>query len=354
MMEHTLHEPGSKPTAAPTDAGSGGALRVIWVVAGGSEGPSMYFVRKQIESLAALGVEGRGFFLDSSRVSLGSLVAQWRRLRREIREFDPDLIHAQFGTATGFLCACCTRRPLVVTYRGSDLNRNRKKGWLRCFSGRLLSQLTAIRARRIICVSRRLAGRLWWCRKLVSVIPSAVDTGLFRPRPRDVARRELGWPEEGYVVLFNAVNPRVKRLDLAKAAVEAARCTLTDVRLVCLDGSQSRETVATMMNASDCVLMTSDFEGSPNIVKEAVASGLPVVSRDVGDVGERLAGVAPSRIVGSDPGEIGAAIVEIVANGGRANVPEAIERLSPAKIAAQVRSVYRAALGDTTERSLDR
>src|SRR5208283_5191925 len=92
-----------------------------------------------------------------------------------------------------------------------------------CFTGRLLSQITALRARRIICVSSQLAGRLWWRRKLVSVIASGVDTCQFRPRPRDAARRELGWTEDGYVVLFNAAGPRVKRLDLAEAAVQAAR-----------------------------------------------------------------------------------------------------------------------------------
>ncbi len=311
----------------------------------------MRFVRRQIESLAELGVEGRSFFLFQAGVSLRGLVTEWRRLRREIREYRPTLVHAQYGSITGFVCMCSTRRPLVVTYRGSDLNRNPMKGWLRCCSGRLLSQITALRARKIICVSSQLAGRLWWRRKLVSVIPSAVDARRFRPGPRDVARRELGWAQEGYVVLFNAVNPRVKRLDLAEAAVEAARSVAPNVRLVCLDGSQGGETVSTMMNAADCLLMTSDFEGSPNIVKEAVASGLPVVSRDVGDVRQRLEGVSPSRIVGSDPKEIGEAIVEVLRTGRRANVPEGLQRLSPANIAAEVHAVYRAAVGGTAGRA---
>jgi glycosyltransferase involved in cell wall biosynthesis len=330
-----------------------GVVRVLWVVPGKAEGVGMCFIKQQIESLAEAGVEGRGFFLSESRTSPRALVAQWLRLRREIREYRPTVIHAQYGTMTGFLCMCSTRRPLVVTYRGSDLNRNRQKRWLRCFTGRLLSQITALRARRIICVSRQLAGRLWWRRNLVSVIPSGVDTRQFRPGPRDAARRELGWAQEGYVVLFNATNPRVKRLDLAEAAVEAARSVLPSVRLVCLDGSQGRETVAAMMNASDCLLLTSDFEGSPNIVKEAVAAGLPVVSRDVGDVRQRLEGVSPSRIVGSDPKEIGAAIVEVLAAGRRANCPEAFQRLSLASISVEVQAVYRAAARGAAARSLN-
>jgi hypothetical protein len=45
------------------------------------------------------------------------------------------------------------------------------------------------------------------------------------------------------------------------------------------------------LNASDVLLMTSLHEGSPTIVKEALACGLPTVSVDVGDVGEQIKGV---------------------------------------------------------------
>jgi teichuronic acid biosynthesis glycosyltransferase TuaC len=305
----------------------------------------MAFAKQQIQSLVERGVEGRSFFL-ASRSSPWILVKEWLRLRSEIRAFQPTLIHVQYGTMTGFFCACATRRPLVVTFRGSDLNPSRDKSRLRCLTGRLQSQLVALRAKRIICVSEQLARRLWWRKSRVSVIASGVDTRKFCPRPQETVRRQLGWDPEERVVLFNGANPKVKRLDLAEAAVQAARAICGDIRFACLDGSQSFELISLMMNAADCLLMTSDFEGSPNIVKEAVASGLPVVSRDVGDVRQRLQGVSPSRIVGADPSEIGAAIAEILADRQRANVPPAIERISLDGIAGQVQSVYQAALGD--------
>ena len=45
------------------------------------------------------------------------------------------------------------------------------------------------------------------------------------------------------------------------------------------------------MNAVDCFLMTSNTEGSPQVIKEALACGCPIVSVDVGDVKQQIKGV---------------------------------------------------------------
>jgi len=66
------------------------------------------------------------------------------------------------------------------------------------------------------------------------------------------------------------------------------------------------------MNAADCLLVTSDAEGSPTVVQEALASNLPVVSVDVGDIPERLEGVTCSRIVARDPSALAQAVAELL------------------------------------------
>ena len=55
------------------------------------------------------------------------------------------------------------------------------------------------------------------------------------------------------------------------------------------------------MNACDALLFVSMYEGSPNIVKEALACNLPIVSVAVGDVAERLEGVAGCTCRSADP-----------------------------------------------------
>ncbi|NJO06276.1 MAG: glycosyltransferase family 4 protein [Chloroflexaceae bacterium] len=100
------------------------------------------------------------------------------------------------------------------------------------------------------------------------------------------------------------------------------------------------------MNAADCLLFTSDYEGSPNIVKEAMACNLPIVSVDVGDVVERLKDVQPSRIVQRDPHDLGQAVADILTMGKRSNGREIAEReLSNEHIAKRIIDVYRQARG---------
>jgi teichuronic acid biosynthesis glycosyltransferase TuaC len=317
------------------------AVRVLWVIPGEEKGANMVFARRLVDSLMDRGVEGRCFFL-ASRSSPSIVIQEWRRLRADIRSYQPDVVHAQYGTMTALLCVCATKRPVVVTFRGSDLNPSRQGNWLRSVAGHMMSHLAALRARHIICVSRQLAGRLWWGKKRVTVLASGVDTRRFCVRPRDAARRELGWDANDRIVLFNGAQPKVKRLDLAEAAVQAARAICGELRFVCLDGSQSPDLIPTMMNASDCLLLCSDFEGSPTVVLEAIASGLPVVSRDVGDVRERLEGISPSKLVGDSPREIGAAIAEIFVRGDRANLPPSMDQISFSGISRQTQLIYQA------------
>jgi teichuronic acid biosynthesis glycosyltransferase TuaC len=80
-------------------------------------------------------------------------------------------------------------------------------------------------------------------------------------------------------------------------------------------------------------------------VKEALACDLPIVSVDVGDVAERLAGVRPSRVVDRNENAIAAALLEVVGLGLRCNGAAAIGALSEERIAERIVAVYREAIG---------
>jgi glycosyltransferase involved in cell wall biosynthesis len=318
--------------------------RVLFVIPGDGVNPvsSMIFARRQAEALAALGAEVQVFYL-RSRTSPMVLLSEFRRFRRTIAQVRPEVIHAHYGTVTGvFAAAGAGRIPLVVTYRGSDLNVSPAERGLRPALGRLFSQVAALRADRIVCVSRQLRQRLRWRRNRATVLASGVDPQVFKPQPRAMARQELGWTGEERVVLFNAgPGSRNKRLDLAVAAVELARRDCAGLRLKVLDGSVDPRRLPVYMNACDCLLMTSDAEGSPNVVQEALAVNLPIVSVEVGDVVERLRNVRNTRIVERDAAALARALVELVRTPLRTNGRDYIGELCAERIADKLCQIYR-------------
>ena len=70
---------------------------------------------------------------------------------------------------------------------------------------------------------------------------------------------------------------------------QQAVALLPDVELLELKG-YSRQQVALLMQAVDGFLMTSFAEGSPQVIREIVAYGCPIVSVDVGNVEGRMQG----------------------------------------------------------------
>lgn len=318
--------------------------RVLAVLPCVAEGPSFIFSKRQVRALQEMGVPVETFYVESRR-SLPELARSWWRFRRVVRAFDPDVVHAHFGTMLSFFCAVSSGRPLVITFRGSDLNPVPSISRTRSAAGKLLSQLSAARAARIICVSEQLRQRLWWRAGRATVIPNGVDTREFFPRPRAEARRALGWDAGERVVLFNGGTlPRKKRLDLAEAAVEVANRLAGPVRLEVLDGNVDGSRVPLYMSASDCLIVTSDWEGSPDIVKEAMACDLPIVSVDVGDVAERLERVRPTRMSERDPEALGRALVEVLACGTRSNGSVVVQELTMERVAGRVLAELQAAV----------
>ena len=144
------------------------------------------------------------------------------------------------------------------------------------------------------------------------------------------------------MVLFNAgYNPRIKRVDLARAAVAVARRAVPGLRLEILDGRRPPDLIPTFMNAADCLLLTSDTEGSPMVVKEALACNLPVVSVAVGDVAERLRGVEGARLVAQDPEALAQALVDIVRRPTRSDGRGKVSEFSADRVAAALCEIYR-------------
>lgn len=301
--------------------------------------------KRQMESLRRDGCEIEMFFL-RSRTDMAELFRERCRLRTRIAEFRPNLVHANMGTMTAFFCVVSTRLPLIISYRGSDLNpRGPEDTFWRWLFGHVLSQVSALRAASIICVSKGVRSKLWWRLDRAHVMPTGVDPQLFRPMPREEARKRMGWGNGERVVLFSAgVTARNKGIELVLGSMEVARALCGEVRLEIMDGSTDPDDVPWAMNAADCLVFGSYYEGSPNVIKEAVSCNLPVISVEVGDVRERLDGVSPSVIVARDPKAMGAAVAEMLRRPVRSNGHSTIAGISEKAVAEKIMEIYRRAV----------
>lgn len=300
-------------------------------------------VARQLESLRAIGID-----VTSIQVSGSSKLkypATMRRLYQEIASVD--IVHAHYGYC-GWLARCQIRRPLVVSFMGSDLLGIPGPDGRISRSSAAVVQLDRWFSRTadaVIVKSPEMADVL----KPVSshVVPNGVDTDLFRPMPIDEARAALGWPQEGLRVLFagNPDNPR-KGYPLAVETVAALKeYGVGEVDLVPLHGV-AEDQVPLFMNACDAMIMASFLEGSPNVVKEAMACNLPVVSVPVGDVDILFSGVEHYSVRPRDPLQLAESIAHVMKEQELSTGREAIfsKGLDLESVALQLEAIYQEVL----------
>lgn len=239
----------------------------ILVVGKDHHGEMSPFVIEQISALQNVGI-----IVESYGITGNGLLSYLRNIgniRRKISAFQPDIIHAHYGLS-GLAANLQRQVPVVTTYHGSDVHSG---GWIL-----RLSQLAMKLSAYNIFVSQKLQKRSGYKRPNACVVPCGVNLEVIREESREVARAQLNRSKP--MVLFSgSFAESVKNPNLAKTAMQQ----ITDAELVELKG-YTREEVNLLMNATGCLLMTSDCEGSPQVIKEAMACGTPIVSVDVGDV----------------------------------------------------------------------
>lgn len=309
------------------------------------------FVSSQIRSLAERGVQIEEHAFDT-REAAGNPIKALQGIAARIRATRASLVHAHYGTLTAFMARCATSVPLVISFCGSDLLGDRVGGAARwkATAGILLSQLAALGAQQVIVKSRELQSALWIASRAKStIIPNGVDLDRFRPTERSEARKRLGWSQDERIVLFNdgGGNP-AKRKGLALQVYAEVRNRVKGSALRIM-GNVAPADVPLWLSASDVLLVTSLYEGSPNVVKEALACNLPIVSVTCGDVAERLERVRNSRVVPDDPNRLSSAVVEILDRRERSDGRSRIEELSLDRVANRVLQVYAEALGRSPE-----
>jgi len=316
------------------------------------------FVKSQIDSIVAQGIDVDIWTIHGHLSKMNYLRALVE-VRRRVGRTHYDLIHAHYGLS-GLATLGQLRTPLVVSFCGDDLLGTPclSRGTIRkAWPSRIIvwaDIALACHADAVIVKSREMRQVLpsfLWPR--CHVIPNGVDFKIFRPMPKEEARASLGLRLDREYVLFpSAPQALRKRLDVAQAAISTLQAQGRSVELLVVRG-QFQEQLVLYMNACDALVLTSMWEGSPNVIKEAMACNLPVVAVDVGDVREVVGSCPGCHVTGREPQAIAQALEQVLASGTRTPGRSLIPHLRLEVVAERVIDVYRRVLAHRPIRKAD-
>jgi N-acetyl sugar amidotransferase len=264
-------------------------------------------------------IEGKGFF---------GYIKSWRRLWTFLKKNKFAIIHAHYGLS-GFIAVLQPFCKTIITFHGSDINQK---------STRLISNFACFLANYSIFVSPQLCEKLYVKpSKNYSVIPCGINLDLFYPVSKNLARQKLNLlPEQVYILFSSYYENPVKNYPLAKAAVSLVPgATLMELK------GFTREEVNLLLNAVDVLLLTSPYEGSPQVIKEAMACNCPVITTDVGDVRSILNNTEHCYICPPEPRAIAEKMKVLLNNPVRTNGRDSISSYDNAILTRRILNIYR-------------
>ena len=259
----------------------------ILIVASYNKNRFAPFIVEQVDALRQVGCDVDYFGVVGKGIK--GYLSAFGALCKKIKSFGPDIIHAHYGLC-GLLANLQRKVPVVTTYHGSDINLPRVLRF-----SKIAMKLSAWN----IFVSQRNIDIAKTKKKYI-LLPCGVNLQNYVEGDISAIKEILNWkPNNKYILFAGAFDNRVKNAKLAQDSVSL----IENAELIELKG-YTREQVTALFYASDAFLMTSFTEGSPQVIKEAMAYGCPIVSVDVGDVAERIEGLEGCYIAERDPQDI--------------------------------------------------
>lgn len=304
------------------------------------------FVEQQIAGLRETGMDVELMLVDRAGNGMRAYSDLKRRLHTRINQGHPDLVHVMYGGVMAYaVIRAVHQTPTVVSFCGSDLLGELLSGPTRRLISRygvFASHRAARRASGIVVKSKNLRRALPGDvnPSKVKIIPNGINLERFRVLDRASCQNRLGWNSREFHVLFpaNSGDP-CKRPDLARAAVKVLSREHIPVNFHELHGVP-HDQVPIWLNASNALLLTSLYEGSPNVVKEGLACDLPVVSVDVGDVRERIGHIEGCHLGAPDAIDLAAKLQMVYVGAGRVAGRRSVEGLSLRSVALLLEEFY--------------
>jgi len=260
-------------------------------------------------------------------------------LYKYLRVNDVALIHAHYSLC-GFVVFFATlllrlghkkRLPIVVSLMGGDVKDSNAWNLVVRLFVRFFWSATIVKSeemKRVLGISS------------LHIIPNGVDLSVFYPMDKATCKSALGWKEEKHVLFGSNPERTGKNYPLAKKAF--SMLSVGSCKLKSLSNIKHRE-IPIYLNACDVLLLTSKSEGSPNIIKEAMACGTPIVCTDVGDVRWLLSGLDYCYVTNEDPKMIKEMMQKAMSFSGKTQGPAQIKQLGleSSAVAAQIISIYK-------------
>ncbi len=312
-------------------------MKILLVHSGnavGGDSSKYTFVREQGEALQQLGCEVEYYAVVGK--GMKGYLRNVKPLRKKIQEFQPDVVHAHFGLC-GMVAVLAARKkvPVVITcHNGETLTQY----------GNIITSFALRYADYTICVAQHIYDKLYLKPKQYCIQPCGIDLKDLPLMDKQVAMKEMGLPEGKVNILFGGsfTNAR-KNAPLAKAAI--ALLQRDDINLIEMKGF-NRFQVAMLLNGCDMLLLPTKSEGSPQVLKEAMACNCPVVATDVADIAFLLEGVTNSYVTTFDPKDVADKIQRVIDCGERTNGRERIEelKLDNPQVAETILGIYQSIL----------
>ncbi len=247
-------------------------MRVLFISSGNNKSGISPIIKNQGESLKKEGIS-IDYFTIKGRGVKGYLKSV-PKIRAYLKENQYDIVHAHYWLSA-IVTSLAGAKPMVVSLMGDDVKAKRWFRWIIYIFHHLSWSSTIVKSKDMY-LSLGI--------KDVYIVPNGVDLDRFKSISKDIALREVGWSDKKRHILFTSNPDRVeKNFTLAKKAFEY----INDNNLLLhYLKNIPNDRVPYYYNASDVIILTSFWEGSPNAIKEAMACNVPIVSTPVGDVDE--------------------------------------------------------------------
>lgn len=289
-------------------------MKILLVHSGNavSDSSDYTFVKEQGDALQNIGHDV--FYFAIKGKGLKGYLGNRKRLVHTIISIDPDIIHAHYGLS-GALAILQKKAPVVITFHNGETLT---------MLGRIISSIASWFSNYNIYVAEHIRKNLFWQHGKYSILPCGIWLDKLPIVPHKEAVAALNFDPDTPNILFGgAFDNARKNHPLARQAVSLAanRANLIEMK------GWDREQVPVLLSACDLLLLPTLSEGSPQVVKEAMACNCPVVATDVADIKWLLDGVTNSFVTGFDANEIAKCIDTIITSGNRSNGRDKIKVL---------------------------